>query len=246
MEDNHTADGGAAEPPARQNNSGDHVTRITVVIGYLMLFVSAVCVSSIPIIIWFTDTNAIRPLAEDEAVFTWLMFNFYRPIFILLAAATSGIIGTSMVRLARASVTEVIPDKDRKLLEPLIAEGKSDAVNLYTELSSLKGITGFFTHLGITGLPLATIAITLVFTFLAVWNTDAEGNLNEGLLDLTKLTLGAFIGSFVQRTGSSAAARFKEHSNAFGRPSHQPAKKVETSSNDDGDSNGTSESKSDD
>jgi hypothetical protein len=56
----------------------------------------------------------------------------------------------------------------------------------------LATFTGSFTQLGLTGLPLATIGLTLFFSFLALVHPD-------GFLDLTKLTLGAFIGSFVQR-----------------------------------------------
>jgi hypothetical protein len=49
-----------------------------------------------------------------------------------------------------------------------------------------------FTKLGLTGLPLTTVVLTLIFSFMA-----AAGA--EGFMDLAKLTLGAFIGSFVQR-----------------------------------------------
>src|SRR4051794_27472114 len=49
-----------------------------------------------------------------------------------------------------------------------------------------------FTKLGLTGLPLATISLTIIFSLLATANPGT-------FLDLAKLTLGAFIGSYVQR-----------------------------------------------
>ena len=63
-------------------------------------------------------------------------------------------------------------------------------IDQYVRLSSLAKFTGTFTQLGLTGLPLATIALTLFFALLSIFKPD--------FLDLTKLTLGAFIGSFVQ------------------------------------------------
>ena len=47
--------------------------------------------------------------------------------------------------------------------------------------------------LGLTGLPLATIGLTIFFALMY-----AYGGL-EPFMDLAKLTLGAFIGSFVQK-----------------------------------------------
>jgi hypothetical protein len=92
---------------------------------------------------------------------------------------------------------EVIPENDRKLLEPLIASADSKAIDQYVRLSSLSGATGVATILGLTGLPLITVALTLVFTSLYLYYDKPD------LLDLAKLTLGAFIGSFVQRANTT-------------------------------------------
>jgi hypothetical protein len=78
------------------------------------------------------------------------------------------------------------------LLAPLVTDGKTESIDQYVRLSSLAKFTGTFTQLGLTGLPLATIALTLFFSLLALVKPD-------DFLDLAKLTLGAFIGSFVQR-----------------------------------------------
>ena len=76
-------------------------------------------------------------------------------------------------------------------------EGKTESIDQYVRLCSLSGFTGTFTKLGLTGLPLTTVALTLIFAALALLPTDPESQ--KSFFDLTKLTLGAFIGSFVQR-----------------------------------------------
>jgi hypothetical protein len=81
------------------------------------------------------------------------------------------------------------------LLVTIIKDSNESAVRLYLDLTNTKGITGTFTKMGITGLPLATIFLTCFFAMLGL---SDEPNRNT-FLDLAKLTLGAFIGSFVQR-----------------------------------------------
>ncbi|MGD0103701.1 MAG: hypothetical protein ABSC06_06650 [Rhodopila sp.] len=104
-----------------------------------------------------------------------------------------------------AAPAVVIPENDRKLLEQLIRDQNEKGIDQYVRLSSLGGAAGTATQLGLTGLPLATIGLTVFFSALAVMKVD-------GFLDLAKLTLGAFIGSFVQRnvSGERAAAPPKD------------------------------------
>lgn len=90
----------------------------------------------------------------------------------------------------------MIPEADRELLSPLIGQANEKAINQYIKLSSLTGATGTATRLGLTGLPLLTVALTLIFSALAIYKPEGE------FMDLAKLTLGAFIGSFVQRAAS--------------------------------------------
>lgn len=90
-----------------------------------------------------------------------------------------------------------IPPEDRKLLEYLIREEKPKGVELYIQVASLKGPTKAATTLGLTGLPLATIGLTIFFSIIALFEK------NQNFLDLAKLTLGAFIGSFVQRSNEA-------------------------------------------
>ena len=92
---------------------------------------------------------------------------------------------------------KTIPDEDRDLLNPLILRGNEGAINQYMRLSSLTGGSGFFAKLGFTGLPLVTAALGILLIGLAMFSHDEETT--SDLMDLSKLVIGAFIGSFVQR-----------------------------------------------
>ena len=52
-------------------------------------------------------------------------------------------------------------------------------------------MTGTFTKVGLTGLPLATIILTIMLAILGIFNPQ--------FFDLAQLTLGAFLGSYVQK-----------------------------------------------
>jgi hypothetical protein len=117
----------------------------------------------------------------------------YAPhILLFVIIVLSGLVGYRLVVASGANPAVVIPEQDYGLLQPLITNANSDAIDQYVRLSSLSGFTGTFTQLGLTGLPLATIFMTLFFTCLTIYSPAI-------FLDLTKLTLGAFLGSFVQR-----------------------------------------------
>ncbi|TPK85706.1 hypothetical protein FJ936_09210 [Mesorhizobium sp. B2-4-13] len=128
--------------------------------------------------------------------------NLYQLAIVLAATvllAIVFIVGARMIVPAIAAPKKVIPDQDRKLLEPLITAGDEKAIDQYVRLSSLSGATGLATKLGLTGLPLITVALTLIFGAVELASPG------KGFMDLTKLTLGAFIGSFVQRTATTQA-----------------------------------------
>lgn len=76
-------------------------------------------------------------------------------------------------------------------------KGNSEPIDQYLRLRSLSGFAGNFTKLQITGLPLTTVVLTLIFSFIALFPLS-DPKLPGQFLDLAKLTLGAFIGSFVQ------------------------------------------------
>jgi hypothetical protein len=127
-----------------------------------------------------------------------LLLALYLPHGLLfITTVVSGYVGYKLVVASGASPENPIPPNHYNLLAPLIQEGRSEAIDQYVRLSSLSGFTGTFTKLGLTGLPLTTVALTLIFAILALLPVDPESQ--KSFFDLTKLTLGAFIGSFVQR-----------------------------------------------
>jgi hypothetical protein len=127
-----------------------------------------------------------------------LFLALYLPHFLLfITTIASGYIGYKLIVASGASPENPIPHGNYALLAPLIQEGKSESIDQYVRLCSLSGFTGTFTKLGLTGLPLTTVALTLIFAALALLPVEPESQ--KSFFDLTKLTLGAFIGSFVQR-----------------------------------------------
>ena len=106
----------------------------------------------------------------------------------------SAVLGVSLLRaggLIAVEPNRVINAEDWDAMCEKVTAGDEEAVSQYIRLSGLTGFTGIFTKLGLTGLPLATIGLTLFFSLL-FFSSPA-------FLDLAKLTLGAFIGSFVQK-----------------------------------------------
>lgn len=128
---------------------------------------------------------------NDSALTRFLLPN---ALYILLGvvALFASYIGYRLTVAAGATHKPVIPSEDYPLLAPLVRDGKAESIDQYVRLSSLGKFTGTFTQLGLSGLPLATIFLTLFFSALTLFQSTS-------FLDLTKLTLGAFIGSFVQR-----------------------------------------------
>lgn len=118
----------------------------------------------------------------------------YSELLLSVIAAFVAFLGVGLVRvagLASSVPNSVINPTEWEILKDEVKSGKEDAITQYIRLSSLSGLTGGFTKLGLQGLPLATIGITLFFCLLSLKD--------EKFLELAKLTLGAFIGSFVQK-----------------------------------------------
>lgn len=119
---------------------------------------------------------------------------YYPELILFTVAVFTALLGVSLLRatgVASIAPGPVINPREWEDLSDKVAEGKEDAITQYVRLRSLTGITGIFTKLGIQGLPLATIALTLFFSLMYLYADE--------YLDLAKLTLGAFIGSFVQK-----------------------------------------------
>lgn len=145
--------------------------------------------------------NHREALVRVDSLSIFIDFHFTE-LILFASAIVSAILGYGLLSAAGAAGREVIPRQDYKLLSMLVAEEKEKGIELYVRLNSLSGPTGFFTKIGITGLPLATIALTLIFSFLGISNTAVPK-----LFDFANLTLGAFLGSYVQRQVSAASPK---------------------------------------
>ena len=122
----------------------------------------------------------------------------YTPEFIICAVGVfAALLGVKLVRAGGLSPSDPLPvvnPQEWKILSGAITKNEDDPIGQYIRLSSLTGATGFFTKLGLSGLPLATIGLTLFFAIGSLFAPAAAQ-----FYDLTQLTLGAFIGSFVQK-----------------------------------------------
>jgi len=135
---------------------------------------------------------ASQRLIRSEEVRTTIE-SFYPELILVGIAVFTGLLGVSLLR-ASGVAPNPAPVVDRgewNALEEEIKAGREESITQYVRLRSLTGFTGLFTKLGLTGLPLATIGLTLFFSIMYL--RDAQ------YMDLAKLTLGAFIGSFVQK-----------------------------------------------
>ncbi|MCA0400761.1 MAG: hypothetical protein LCH38_08100 [Proteobacteria bacterium] len=134
----------------------------------------------------------------DEFQFGQIIARNFDVVSIFVFAISAAWIGLRLFAKAGQSANYVIRPEDQEFIWPLIAEPKPDAIDQYIRLASLSGMSGTFTKIGFTGLPLATVALTLVFVGLALFNLSNK-EVATTLFDMSKLTLGAFIGSFVQK-----------------------------------------------
>jgi len=131
-----------------------------------------------------------QPMTERANELRW-----YIPELILVGVGVFGaILGVMLLRtvgLASSEPNRVVNKDEWLSIVDKVKAGDEKTVDQYIRLTSLTGFTGTFTKLGLTGLPLATIALTLFFSVIAISYQE--------FMDLAKLTLGAFIGSFVQK-----------------------------------------------
>ena len=176
--------------PENRPESSETAKRIMSITGYLMLIVSA---GLLVFLAWnHYRVPIITDRPEDGQLLTvWILQNFADDLLIFLGSIFLSVIGIKLLGAAGKGTPTTILPEDRELLEPLIKNANKDAINQYVVLSSLSGFTGTFQKIGFSGLPLATVTLTLVFSMLSFFEPE--------FLELAKLTLGAFIGSFVQK-----------------------------------------------
>ena len=156
--------------------------------GYVMLGITTILLLILAFK-YFQMGDNIPQMPKGESKVSFIIQHYTMELFILSGALIS--MSLALKLLFGASPRQIIPDKDRELLEPLIKEANKEAINQYAILSGLSGFTGVFQKIGFSGLPLATVMLTLIFSFLSFFN--------QNFMELAKLTLGAFIGSFVQK-----------------------------------------------
>lgn len=187
--------------------------------GYLFLLIAAAALGGL---FWFMvfrsgSVDPYRPspgVSEGSDTFKVEMTNYYLakfdvPIAMLFAATIASTLGYLLIRSAGTAIKQVIPTEDYELLSRLLLASPDAGIDNYIRLSSLTGMTGMFTKVGLSGLPLATISLTVVFSILSIWSPD--------FFDLAKLTLGAFLGSYVQRNVSAANQAGPEAQSTVGR-----------------------------
>lgn len=181
--------GVSGEPRVRRGQFNDLVLAIC---GYLLLMAS---VFSFGVIVFMKFLESrIGEMVRYEA---WLDFLQHESstLSLLLIGIVTATLEKRILTTVQLAGARTIPIEDLHLVERAVIDGKSDPIDQYVRLRSLSGVSGNFTKLGITGLPLTTVFLTLVFSVISLFPFERA----ESFLDLAKLTLGAFIGSFVQR-----------------------------------------------
>ena len=200
---------------------------------YCSLAFYGLCMLTLLVIVVMTVVSSFMPIS-NLVLLAQMLF---------LVAAIAGIAGFIVTRVVRNSFSA---DSD-KVLTPAVRElladpirSATDPVAEFTRLSGLSGGTGIFRKLELSGMPLATILMTLAFCIFSMvlpalqkqgW-TDGGADLAKAFIDMAKLTLGAFIGSFVTKTSSrdTETARVSASAAAKALASTQPAAPLSPSS----------------
>ena len=162
--------------------------------------------------IWILVRSAVEPPNLDSTgrtaseILSIYVTLYLSPIMLVVVAFACSGVGLLLMRSVGAAQRRVIPPEDKDVLKELMVDDPSEGRRYYIELSSLTGWVGIFTKMNITGLPLATILLTLVFAVLSLPIWYGPGGDTQNIFpDLAKLTLGAFLGSYVQRQAGDGA-----------------------------------------
>jgi len=190
----------------------DFIAKTTSISGVILIIASAVCFvcTVVGLLIRFNnfqsffDRYSNISLVYDDSTHVKMWDYYGSSLIVYLILLSLGflllVVGCALVLSSKSTVRQIIPIGDRRIYTDILNSPNSEAgIDGYVRLSSLTGITGKFQQLGFTGLPLATLAITVFFALLSINVATSQPNISALLLDFSKLTLGAFIGSFVQR-----------------------------------------------
>ncbi|MES2196723.1 MAG: hypothetical protein V4517_20050 [Pseudomonadota bacterium] len=141
--------------------------------GFFMYLLAGYIVFKIneqgPIITVPTD-SWVEPSKLSEKLSERDVYNFYgrilsfafAPVMCIISATICTLVGIRLLRAVGIATTQVITPQDFPILAPAIAAGNEQSITQFIRLSSLTGVTGTFTKIGLTGLPLATIFLTIV------------------------------------------------------------------------------------
>ncbi|MEA2882983.1 MAG: hypothetical protein QOH32_2239 [Bradyrhizobium sp.] len=162
-----------------------------------LIFVGVSAIAFIYAVVTIIRSTAVRRVDPGEYFWQSLISANIDLVAPIIIAVLSALIAIRLFSKAGSLTSQVVRESDKEYLWPLITAANKDAINEYIRLASLSGFTGTFQYLGFTGLPLATVGLTLILLVIALWVDDDE--LRKGVFDMAKLTLGAFLGSFVQR-----------------------------------------------
>jgi len=172
---------------------------------WIIRIAEGVFVAASALLIFFavkTDLTASSPPAD--------YLKTYAPsLLLIVAAGVSTVFGFIVLYSVGARNRVIIPEVHREVLHELIRKRDREAIELYIRLSALSGVTGFFQKMGFHGLPLATICLSVAFGLLALL-VPASDALHQTFADLAKLTLGAFLGSYVQRQRGDEETAIRE------------------------------------
>lgn len=167
--------------------------RILAMSGYFLILAAVVSFGAIA----FVKVLASHGPAATNRYESWLDLAQHESstLSLLLIGIVSASLGKRLLTSVRLADARTIPYEDLPLIRQAVIDGKPEPIDQYVRLRSLSGMSGNFTKMGITGLPLTTVLLTLVFSLISLMPLERANS----FLDLAKLTLGAFIGSFVQR-----------------------------------------------
>lgn len=166
--------------------------------GIILMYVAGLVLLGL-IAVSFYNINSKLNAAPGTDLVTFVVTAYFYQLLLFVAALVSAGIGYGLLRAAGTATRDVISARDYQLISQMLLENNREGIDNYIRLSSLTGVIGTFTKLGLPGLPLATIGLTIMFALLGIFVT---GPLSNSFIDLAKLTLGAFIGSYVQRASS--------------------------------------------
>jgi hypothetical protein len=145
-----------------------HTDRLLALGGYLFLAISAFAFCLLAYSLTVMDASEIDFDGDDTSqLITAKVFGKYsKHIISFFVGLTSGILGYVLLRSAGAAYREVIPRQDAPLLYELLRSNNEQALKGYIDLAGLSGVVGLFTKLGVNGLPLATIGLTVFLPLL--------------------------------------------------------------------------------